>query len=155
MRLIRIVLSLVLFSPLVWVNPEVSSAACAGPEIRVTGKAAKGPVASGDTVQISGRYWIGGCDDTGPADGGCAWFGQSEADREREDPQPYRDLILTLRGPLGRTSQTSIRLAVVPEMVDGRFTVRVIAPDVPDGTYEITNDRIDFAKVEIVIRSKP
>lgn len=155
MKSVKLLLSVVLLSTFTVLGPTPTSASCAGPEIDVAGKVGRGaPASAGDSLKVTGRYWNSGdCEDTDASGGGCAWFGQTEAELEAEDEQLYSDLILTLRGPLGRRSQNSIRLGVVPEMVGGRFSLDVVVPDVPDGVYEITNDRIDYAKIEIAIRS--
>ena len=156
MKAFKILLSFALLSSLSVLSPMPISASCAGPEIDIAGKVGRGaPVSPGESLKVTGRYWNSGdCEDTDSSGGGCAWLGQTEAELEAEDEQPYRDLILTLRGPLGRRAQNSIRLGVVPEMVGGRFSLDVVVPDVPDGVYEITNDQIGYAKAEIAIRSE-
>lgn len=109
-----------------------SRAVCAAPAIFV-GKdprtAVEYPeVESGSEVTISGFAWMRGCDDT--EESGCG----------SEDPEPYQDIVVRLRGPVSPThpnEANSIVLGEVDATDEGDFRLTTTLPTLKPGDYYI------------------
>jgi hypothetical protein len=121
-----------------------SSASCVGPRIAVDGMPVDGALANepteeqvvrpGQDVQVSGRYFLTDCYDTG----------------QKGDPPPYRTVVLTLAAGSHET-----RIATVHPDHDGAFTVDVTLPkDLRPGLVTLGTDVAVAQDLDLVVAAE-